>query len=177
MKTRIAAIVMALMMLVASVAMGEAVPAGVTGEFTGTAEGFGGDVAVTFGFENGEMTTVAIEAAGETEGIGTQAMEIMADEIAETGSIAVDTMAGATITSNAILEAAEAAIVAAGLNPDDFKFEANDGPAEDVIRTADVVIVGANAVARIWNAQRWAEKVAANMNTQRMKNLARKIRL
>ena len=41
----------------------------------------------------------------------------------------------------------------------------------------DVVIVGANAVARIWNAERWAEKVAANMNTQRMKNLARKIRL
>ena len=37
MKTRIAAIVMALMMLVASVAMGEAAPASVSGDFTGTA--------------------------------------------------------------------------------------------------------------------------------------------
>ena len=41
----------------------------------------------------------------------------------------------------------------------------------------DVVVVGANTVARIWNAQRWAEKVSANMNSQRMKNLNRKIRL
>lgn len=41
----------------------------------------------------------------------------------------------------------------------------------------EVVIVGANSVARIWNAQRWSEKVAANMKTQKMKALARKIRL
>ena len=41
----------------------------------------------------------------------------------------------------------------------------------------DVVIVGANNVARIWNAQRWAEKVAANMTAPRMKALARKVRL
>ena len=143
MKIRIAAIMMALMMLVASVAMGEAVPAGVTGEFSGTAKGFGGDVTVTFGFENSALATLSIEAAGETEGIGTKAMEIMADEMAETGSILVDTMAGATITSNAILEAAEAAIVAAGLNPDDFKFEATKGPSEDIIRTVDVAVVGA----------------------------------
>ena len=41
----------------------------------------------------------------------------------------------------------------------------------------DVVIVGANTVARIWNAERWAEKRAANMNKERMKSLARKVRL
>ena len=41
----------------------------------------------------------------------------------------------------------------------------------------DVVIVGANTVARIWSAERWAEKVAANMTPQRMKALARKVRL
>ena len=41
----------------------------------------------------------------------------------------------------------------------------------------DVVIVGANTVARIWNAERWAEKVAAYMTPQKMKSLARKVRL
>ena len=40
-----------------------------------------------------------------------------------------------------------------------------------------MVIVGANTVARIWSAERWAEKVAANMTPQRMKALARKVRL
>ena len=41
----------------------------------------------------------------------------------------------------------------------------------------EVVIVGANNVARIWNAQRWAEKVSTYMAPQKMKSLARKVRL
>ena len=41
----------------------------------------------------------------------------------------------------------------------------------------DVVIVGANNVARIWNAKRWAEKVATYMTPNKMKSLARKVRL
>ena len=41
----------------------------------------------------------------------------------------------------------------------------------------DVVIVGSNKVARIWNAQRWSEKNETYMNRDRMKALARKIRL
>ena len=41
----------------------------------------------------------------------------------------------------------------------------------------DVVIVGANNVARIWNAKRWAEKVATYMTSTKMKSLARKVRL
>jgi len=41
----------------------------------------------------------------------------------------------------------------------------------------DVIIVGANSKAKIWDAGRWAEKVKANMNTQKMKALARKVRL
>ena len=41
----------------------------------------------------------------------------------------------------------------------------------------DVVIVGANNVARIWNAKRWNEKVATYMTPQKMKSLARKVRL
>ena len=41
----------------------------------------------------------------------------------------------------------------------------------------DVVIVGANNVARIWNAQHWAEKVATYMTPAKMKSLARKVRL
>ena len=41
----------------------------------------------------------------------------------------------------------------------------------------DVVIVGANTVARIWNAQRGAEKVATYMTPAKMKTLARRVRL
>ena len=41
----------------------------------------------------------------------------------------------------------------------------------------DVVIVGANNKAKIWNAQRWAEKTATSMTKDKMTALARKVRL
>lgn len=41
----------------------------------------------------------------------------------------------------------------------------------------DVVITGSNNVAKIWNAERWAKKVRENMSPERMKALARKVRL
>lgn len=41
----------------------------------------------------------------------------------------------------------------------------------------DVAIVGANRVARIYNAKRWEEKKVSNMNQDRMKTLTRKVRL
>ena len=41
----------------------------------------------------------------------------------------------------------------------------------------DVVIVGSNNVAKVWNAKRWSEKVETYMSPDRMKALARKIRL
>ena len=54
-------------------------------------------------------------------------------------------MSTATITSNAIKEAAAAALTAAGLNADDYKIEvkADETKAEDSTVDADVVIVGA----------------------------------
>lgn len=41
----------------------------------------------------------------------------------------------------------------------------------------DVVIVGANSVARIWSAKRWAERMATYMTPAKMKALTRKVRL
>ena len=53
-------------------------------------------------------------------------------------------VSGATITSNAIKEAAAAALTAAGLNPDDYKTAVeSDAAAEDSTVDADVVVVGA----------------------------------
>ena len=142
MKNRIVAIVMALMMLVASVAMGEAAPAAVSGEFTGTAKGFGGDVNVTLTLTEGAITAVTAEGANETEGIGSVVIEKLPAEIAATGSIAVDAISGATITSNALIEAVKAALTAAGVDAESYNVKVEKA-AEDVIRTADVVVIGA----------------------------------
>ena len=118
--------------------------AGVSGDFTGTAKGFGGDVSVTLTLTDGAITGCTAEGKDETEGVGSQAIAKMPGEIAESGSIAVDGVSGATITSTAIKEAAAAALTAAGLNPDDYKTAVeNDAAAEDSTVDADVVVVGA----------------------------------
>ena len=118
---------------------------GVSGDFTGTAKGMGGDVTVTLTLEDGKITGCTAEGKDETPGIGTLALEQLPAQIAETGSIAVDGVSTATITSNAIKEAAAAALTAAGLNADDYKIEvkADETKAEDSTVDADVVIVGA----------------------------------
>ena len=119
--------------------------AGVSGDFTGTAKGMGGDVTVTLTLTDSKITGCTAEGADETQGIGTLALEQLPGQIAETGSIAVDGVSGATITSDAIKEAAAAALTAAGLNADDYKtaVEADTTKAEDSTIDADVAIVGA----------------------------------
>ena len=118
--------------------------AGVSGDFTGTAKGFGGDVSVTLTLTDGAITGCTAEGKDETQGVGSEAIAKMPGEIAESGSIAVDGVSGATVTSTAIKEAAAAALTAADLNPDDYKTAVeNNATAEDSTVDADVVVVGA----------------------------------
>ena len=118
--------------------------AGVSGDFTGTAKGFGGDVSVTLTLTDGAITGCTAEGKDETQGVGSEAIAKMPGAIAESGSIAVDGVSGATVTSTAIKEAAAAALTAAGLNPDDYKTAVEKtGSAEDSTVEADVVVVGA----------------------------------
>lgn len=118
--------------------------AGVSGDFTGTAKSFGGDVSVTLTLTDGAITGCTAEGKDETQGVGSEAIAQMPGKIAESGSIAVDGVSGATATSTAIKEAAAAALTAAGLNPDDYKTAVEkDAAAEDSTVDADVVVVGA----------------------------------
>ena len=143
MKKRFLAILTAAMLLMTGAALGEAAPAEISGDFTGTAQGFGGEVTVTVTLTDGAITAVTAEGAGETEGVGSKAIELMPADMSESGSIAVDTVAGATITSNAILEAVKAALTAAGVDPEAYNVAVDKGAIEDLVRSCDVVVVGA----------------------------------
>lgn len=115
----------------------------VSGEYTGTAKGMGGDVTVTLTLKDSVITDVKAEGKDETEGIGTKALEKLPGEIAEGNTVNVDVVGGATVTSNAIIEAAKAALTSAGLNPDDYSEAKAATKEEDVTKDADLVVVGA----------------------------------
>ena len=110
MKQSIAALAMAAVVAVSLLGYGcgsksaSTTGAGATGDFTGTAKGFGGDVTVTLTLTDGKITGCTAEGKDETQGVGSEAIAKMPGEIAESGSIAVDGVSGATVTSTAIKE-------------------------------------------------------------------------
>jgi len=120
--------------------------AGKSGDFTATAKGFGGDVTVTVTLTNGKITAVKAVGAGETPAIGGTALEKLPTAMVEANSTQVDGVSGATFTSKAVLEAAAAALKAAGVDPANLKPNAGNGD-NNVLSTvnADVVVVGGGA--------------------------------
>ena len=84
------------------------------GTFTGTARGIGGQVNVAATFEAGKLTDFKLTRLKETSGIGLDAGPLVANAILEAGTYeGVDGIAGCTVTSNAILQAAQMAFEAA----------------------------------------------------------------
>ena len=76
------------------------------GEYTGTATGFGGDVTVKVTVDESAVTAVEITGEKETPALGGAAIEKYATSLVGVSDAdAVDTVASATITSNAVKEA------------------------------------------------------------------------
>lgn len=114
------------------------------GTGTGTADGFGGPgaISVTISLKDGKISDVKAEGPKETEGIGSVAIAQMPAAMVERNSINVDGISGATFSSNGILQAAEAALIAAGVNPEDYKKAGEAHVAETKEYNTDVAVIG-----------------------------------
>lgn len=87
-----------------------------TTSYTATAEGYGGDITVEVKVsKDGELQEVNVDAASETPEIGGAAADEIVKEIAESKSLSVDTVTGATVTSEAVIKAAGDALAEAGI--------------------------------------------------------------
>ena len=78
----------------------------------GEGQGMGGAVGVVVTLDGEKITSVEVVLHHETEGICEPAIEAVPARIVENNTAAVDTVAGATITSKAIIQAVEAALAA-----------------------------------------------------------------
>ena len=85
-------------------------------QFTGTSDnGMGGAVQVKITVQDGKMTDIQVTKQAETEAIGVPAFEPLIQQALATQSAQLDTISGATITSNAFMEALAKAMAKAGL--------------------------------------------------------------
>ncbi|MCL2893078.1 MULTISPECIES: FMN-binding protein [Brenneria] len=80
------------------------------GTYSAAKPGLGGDVTVTIDVDDkGKITKSTIDAPDETPEVGGEAAKELAKAMTEKQSIDVDGVSGASITSGAVLEAAEEA--------------------------------------------------------------------
>lgn len=137
------ALILAIMMLLST---SIAYAAYTAGTYTAMAKGMGGEFPVTVTFDENGLTAIEIGDNKETPNLGTIPLEQLPAKIIEKQSVAIDIVSGATITSNALLEAVKDCVAQAGgdIAAWTAKAAAEDiADAEDVY--TDIVIVGGGA--------------------------------
>ena len=128
------------------------------GTYTATAKGIN-TITATMTFSADAITDVVLDLSGETPGYGKDIAEALADALLKAQGSEIDVVSGSTITSKAVMEAANKCIQQAkGEIPVEVieKKEAADGPADwlgeapeiaetDIVETrnTDFLIVGA----------------------------------
>ncbi len=120
----------------------------VAGTYTGESEnGKNGTVAVSVTFSNDAIEFIEVTEQNETESIASAALEQIPAEVVQYQSLGVDAVSGATITSNALLEAIADAVTQAGGDAEalaNVEIEKTVST-ETVTMNADVVVVGLGA--------------------------------
>jgi fumarate reductase flavoprotein subunit len=117
------------------------------GTYTAKAEGKDGTITVEVTFSETEIKDINIVSQSETEGIGSEALKTIKEQVLSGQTLAVDAVSGATKTSDGFLGAIEDTVKQAGGNVDQLKANVvakeNEGKVEKL--TADIVVVGAGA--------------------------------
>ena len=95
----------------------------VTGSKTGTAVGYHGKITVLTELKDGKFTNISIKSHTETKDVGDIAISKIPNEILKKQSLDVDSVAGATVTSKAIVEAVANALEKMGVDPIKYAYK------------------------------------------------------
>lgn len=133
------------------------------GTYTAQAQGNNGPVTVSVTFSEDAITAIEVVEHAETAGLSDKPIAEIPAAIVEHQSLAVDTVSGATNSSNAILNAVADCVAQAGGDVEALKaVEIAKEAAEDVEETYDVVVLGgggAGLTASIAAAQQGASVI------------------
>lgn len=114
------------------------------GTYTSTAKGNNGDVKVEVEFSDTKIVSVKVVDHSETKGLSDTPIQRIPQEIVDGQTLSVDTVSGATYTSNAILTAVEDCVKQAGGDVEALKAKSDDsGEKTTTELSTDVVVVGA----------------------------------
>lgn len=116
------------------------------GTYAGIAMGMNDNLFVQVTLSEDAIESITVTKHAETAGIADPALERIPQEIVDSQSLDVDTVAGATVTSNAIIEATRSALSEAGIDASTLQPVVRpEGPAAvtDEVVEVDIVVLGA----------------------------------
>lgn len=115
------------------------------GTYSATVQGRNGDLTVTTEFDATSIVSVTIGDNDETAGIATPVLETFPGLIVDGQTLNVDAVSGATVTSDAVIEAVAQCVQQAGGDVDALKSKEKVAKTagDPIEKTADVVIIGA----------------------------------
>ena len=114
------------------------------GTYTATAKGNNGDVTVEVTFSDTKIEKIEVKEHKETPNLGDTAMDSLKESIVKDQTLAVDTVTGATNSSNALLEAVKDCVKQAGGDVDALNKEVKKTGVNEEM-TTQVVVVGGGA--------------------------------
>jgi len=117
------------------------------GGYVATSGGKNGPVTVEVSFSSSRIEKITVQPSEETPGISDKPIAEIPRKVVASQSLAVDTVAGASYTSRAILSAIEECVRQAGADPAILKARktAQTGKGQDEAISTEVVVVGAGA--------------------------------
>lgn len=142
MKKSLAMLMTLLFVLLGTTAWAQSYTAGV---YTAQANGNNGPVTVEVEVSDAEILSVKVTEHAETAGLSDTPIERIPAKIVEGQTLAVDTVSGATNTSNAILKATEDALAQAGADIEALKAvqEKDETAGETAERHVQALVIGA----------------------------------
>lgn len=142
MKKSLAMLMTLLFVLLGTTAWAQSYTAGV---YTAQANGNNGPVTVEVEVSDAEILSVKVTEHAETAGLSDTPIERIPAKIVEGQTLAVDTVSGATNTSNAILKAAEDALAQAGADIEALKAvqEKDETAGETAEHHVQALVIGA----------------------------------
>ncbi len=142
MKKSLAMLMTLLFVLLGTTAWAQSYTAGV---YTAQANGNNGPVTVEVEVSDAEILSVKVTEHAETAGLSDTPIERIPAKIVEGQTLAVDTVSGATNTSNAILKAAEEALAQAGADIEALKAvqKKDETAGETAERHVQALVIGA----------------------------------
>lgn len=142
MKKSLAMLMTLLFVLLGTTAWAQSYTAGV---YTAQANGNNGPVTVEVEVSDAKILSVKVTEHAETAGLSDTPIERIPAKIVEGQTLAVDTVSGATNTSNAILKAAEDALAQAGADIEALKAvqEKDETAGETAERHVQALVIGA----------------------------------